>query len=60
MNQPAWPPVWKPLTPDEVELPGHAAVAVNHSTAGSYALVLAVLGTGLAYLFYVKPHHQPG
>lgn len=42
----------KPLTAGGIELPGHAAVAINHSLAGAYALGFAFLGTIVAYLFY--------
>jgi NADH-quinone oxidoreductase subunit L len=35
-----------------INLPGHAAIGVRHPTAGAYALVMAVLGTLAAYVFY--------
>jgi NADH-quinone oxidoreductase subunit L len=35
-----------------VNLPGHAAIHAHHATAGMYALVMAVLGTLTAYVFY--------
>ena len=38
--------------PSHIALPSHAAVHANHSTAGMYALLVAALGAGLAYVFY--------
>lgn len=38
--------------PANLSLPGHAAVAARHATAGRYALTVAVLGALTAYLFY--------
>jgi NADH-quinone oxidoreductase subunit L len=35
-----------------VNLPGHAAIHARHLTAGAFALLMAVLGTLTAYVFY--------
>jgi NADH-quinone oxidoreductase subunit L len=35
-----------------IALPSHAQIALRHSRAGWYALIIAALGTMLAYLFY--------
>ena len=41
-----------------IALPGHAAIAANHATAGLYALVAALLGLLTAYFFYAAPAGQ--
>jgi NADH-quinone oxidoreductase subunit L len=33
-------------------LPSHAAIHHNHALAGTYALLIAIVGTATAYLFY--------
>lgn len=38
--------------PSQIALPSHAAVGDNHALAGMYALLMAALGTALAYVFY--------
>ncbi|RPI89800.1 MAG: NADH-quinone oxidoreductase subunit L, partial [Planctomycetaceae bacterium] len=38
--------------PSGITLPTHHAIHERHATAGTYALVIACLGTFLAYLFY--------
>jgi len=43
----------------KLTLPGHAAVHANHFVAGWMALVAAVSGTFLAYLFYCKKVVDP-
>jgi NADH-quinone oxidoreductase subunit L len=35
-----------------LSLPGHSAIALSHATAGGYALIVAILGMSLAYVFY--------
>lgn len=35
-----------------INLPGHAAIHAHHAAAGMYALVMAILGTLTAYVFY--------
>ncbi len=35
-----------------VNLPGHAAIHARHAMAGTYALIMAILGTLTAYVFY--------
>src|SRR5262249_11299894 len=35
-----------------ISLPAHSAIALKHATAGGYALIVAILGMSLAYVFY--------
>ena len=41
-----------PLSVGGLQFPGHAAVAANHAVAGTYALLVALGGAVVAYLFY--------
>src|SRR5262249_8256590 len=43
-----------------ISLPAHSAIALQHATAGGYALAIAVLGTVLAYVFYGARLVDPG
>ena len=40
------------IEPAKISLPSHADVHANHFSAGLYALMVAALGTALAYVFY--------
>lgn len=43
-----------------VSLPSHAAIHTYHTTAGAYALIIAILGAVTAYVFYGAKLLDPG